>query len=120
MALSAAMANHECRRLSGAILRTKTPDRSAKAGYILSNSILGIRLPENRAPDRLLSLLRLWGFVALWYMGQMATDADRQLVVSMTKAVDLVLGTDAYAELERIHPERHALAQFFGVSSTPQ
>jgi hypothetical protein len=62
---------------------------------------------------RLLSLSSLWGFVALWYMGQMATEADWDLDASMKNAVENVVGTGAYAKLREIHPEHDALSAFF-------
>lgn len=62
---------------------------------------------------RLLSLSSLWGFVALWYMGQTATKADRDLAASMKNAVESLFGEGAYAQLNELHPERAALAGFF-------
>jgi len=62
---------------------------------------------------RLLCLSSLWGFVALWYMGQMATKPDRELAASMEGAVDSLFGKGAYAELNALHPERAALVGFF-------
>lgn len=66
---------------------------------------------------QLLSLSTLWGFVALWHMGQMATKADRDLAASLKKAVESVLGEDAYRDLYALHPEGAALAEFFSIPS---
>jgi hypothetical protein len=62
----------------------------------------------------LLALSALWGFVALWYMGQKATDADRELACEMEKAVDAVLPAGAYRWLRTVHPESAALTRFIG------
>ena len=66
---------------------------------------------------RLLSLSCLWGFVALWYLGQTATKADRELVASIENAVESVCGEGAYAELKAVHPEHAALESYFSSSS---
>jgi hypothetical protein len=60
----------------------------------------------------LLALSTLWGFVALWYMGQIATQADKDLAASMEQAVEAVLGEGVYARLCDIHPESKALTAF--------
>lgn len=62
----------------------------------------------------LLALSALWGFVALWYMGQRATDADRELACEIEKAVDAVLPAGAYRWLRTVHPESAALTSFIG------
>lgn len=67
---------------------------------------------------QLLSLSCLWGFVALWYMGQTATKADMELVESIENAVTSLFGDGAYAEINELHPERAALASFFSARST--
>jgi hypothetical protein len=62
----------------------------------------------------LLALSTLWGFVALWYMGQKATPADQELASGMEQAVGSVLGERAYVRLKELHPESKALAKFMG------
>jgi hypothetical protein len=66
---------------------------------------------------QLLSLSCLWGFVALWYMGQMATKPDWELAERMEDAVESLLGVGMYARLNEFHPERAALVEFFNSAS---
>jgi hypothetical protein len=66
---------------------------------------------------QLLCLSSLWGFVALWYMGHVASEPDRELSASMEHAVDLVFGEGEYAKLVERHPQHAALVKFFSSSA---